>query len=237
MKKLEQSESHNKDLQKKLDHSEAQKKELQKKLEQSEAQKNELEVHKQMNEMATVEQKKVDEKMLAEELKRVEEKLHKIIIELEKQLDAKQVLELEIERMRGALKVMKHMHEDEDLEAKKKMDEIQEKLKEKQEEYTNVEQLFVTLICKERRSNDEVEEALQEIINEEDDKLKALKNELGDEVYEKVTTAMMELNEYNASGRYTIPELWNFEEGRKASMEEGVVFLLNKWKLLRKRKR
>lgn len=48
MKKLEQSESHNKDLQKKLDHSEAQKKELQKKLEQSEAQKNELEVHKQM---------------------------------------------------------------------------------------------------------------------------------------------------------------------------------------------
>lgn len=78
---------------------------------------------------------------------------------------------------------------------------------------------------------------VQEIINEEDDKLKALKNELGDEVYEKVTTAMMELNEYNASGRYTIPELWNFKEGRKASLEEGVVFLLNKWKLLRKRKR
>ncbi|KAI5321978.1 hypothetical protein L3X38_031050 [Prunus dulcis] len=285
-KKLEQSESHNKDLQKKLDHSEAQKKELQKKLEQSEAQKNELEVHKQMNEMATVEQTKVDEKMLAEELKRVEEKLHKIIIELEKQLDAKQVLELEIEQMRGALRVMKH--EDEDMEAKKKMDEIQEKLKEKQEEYTNVEQLFVTLIFKERRSNDEVEEArkelvsglwgsnsrasigvkimgvelcslwqehlrdpswhpfriitdkegkTKEIINEEDDKLKALKNELGDEVCEKVTTTMMELNEYNASGRYTIPELWNFEEGRKASLEEGVVFLLNKWKLLRKRKR
>ncbi|BBH04786.1 XH/XS domain-containing protein [Prunus dulcis] len=258
--------------------------------------------------------KKADEKMLqlAEEQKREKEKLHKRIIELEKQLDAKQVLELEIERMRGALKVMNHMDEDEDLEARKKMTEIKEKLQEKEEEYTDVEELYKTLIVMERRNNDEVQEArkevikelrgsssrasigvkimgdldekpfqtatkkkysgeeadvkavelcslwqehlrdpswypfriitdkegkTKEIINEEDDKLKALKNELGDEVYEKVTTAMKELNEYNASGRYTIPELWNFKEGRKASLEEGVVFLLNKWKLLRKRKR
>ncbi|KAL6275842.1 hypothetical protein ACE6H2_019443 [Prunus campanulata] len=289
-------------------------KQLQQRRAQNDSERRKIYHERKMNEMATLEQKKADEKMLrlAEEQKREKEKLNKRIIELEKQLDAKQVLELEIERMRGALKVMNHMDEDEDLEARKKMTEIKEKLQEKEEEYTDVEELYKTLIVMERRNNDEVQEArkavinelrgsssrasigvkimgdldekpfqtatkkkyseeeadvkavelcslwqehlrdpswhpfriitdkegkTKEIINEEDDKLKALKNELGDEVYEKVTTAMMELNEYNASGRYTIPELWNFKEGRKALLEEGVVFLLNKWKLLRKRKR
>lgn len=78
---------------------------------------------------------------------------------------------------------------------------------------------------------------VQEIIDENDDKLKDLKNQLGDEVYKAVTTALMELNDYNPSGRYIIPELWNFKEGRKASLKEGVVFMLNKWKPLRKRRR
>lgn len=78
---------------------------------------------------------------------------------------------------------------------------------------------------------------VQEIIDENDDKLKDLKNQLGDEVYKAVTTALMELNDYNPSGRYIIPELWNFKEERKASLKEGVVFMLNKWKPLRKRKR
>lgn len=78
---------------------------------------------------------------------------------------------------------------------------------------------------------------VQEIIDENDDKLKDLKNQLGDEVYKAVTTALMEMNEYNPSGRYIIPELWNFKEGRKASLKEGVVFMLNKWKPLRKRRR
>lgn len=78
---------------------------------------------------------------------------------------------------------------------------------------------------------------VQEIIDENDDKLKDLKNQLGDEVYKAVTTALMEMNEYNPSGRYIIPELWNFKEGRKASLKEGVVFILNKWKPLRKRRR
>lgn len=98
-------------------------------------------------------------------LQREKEKLHKRIIELEKQLDAKQVLELEIERMRGALKVMNHMDEDEDLEARKKMTEIKEKLQEKEEEYTDVEELYKTLIVMERRNNDEVQEARKEVIN------------------------------------------------------------------------
>mgnify|MGYP007088661774 CR=1 FL=1 len=47
---------------------------------------------------------------------RQKEELHKRIIQLEKQLDAKQALELEIERLRGSLNVMKHMGDDGDVE-------------------------------------------------------------------------------------------------------------------------
>lgn len=67
--------------------------------------------------------------------------------------------------MRGALKVMNQMDEDEDMEARKKMTEIKEKLQEKEEEYTDVEELYKTLIVMERRNNDEVQEARKEVIN------------------------------------------------------------------------
>ncbi|KAK4851874.1 hypothetical protein QYF36_019083 [Acer negundo] len=47
-----------------------------------------------------------------------------------------------------------------------------------------------------------------EIINAEDEKLKNLKEEYGEEeVYKAVTVALSEMNEYDPSGRYTIPEL------------------------------
>lgn len=94
---------------------------------------------------------------------RQKEKLRKKIIRLEKQLDTKQALELEVERMRGALQVMKHM--DEDMEIKKKMDEIEENLKEKIEELDGVEALNQALIVKERKTNDELQEARKELIN------------------------------------------------------------------------
>ncbi|MBA0637052.1 hypothetical protein Godav_029106 [Gossypium davidsonii] len=45
---------------------------------------------------------------------------------------------------------------------------------------------------------------LQEIVDEDDEKLKELRNEYGDVVYEAVSTALMEMNEYNASGRYAV---------------------------------
>ena len=69
----------------------------------------------------------------------------------------------------------------------------------------------------------------QEVLNEEDEKLQELKKELGDEVFEAVTQALMERNEYNGSGRYIVPELWNFKEGRKATLKEGVVYLMKLW--------
>ncbi|KAF8104558.1 hypothetical protein N665_0171s0062 [Sinapis alba] len=73
----------------------------------------------------------------------------------------------------------------------------------------------------------------KEVLNEEDEKLQELKKELGDEVFEAVTQALMERNEYNGSGRYIVPELWNFKEGRKATLKEGVVYLMNLWKHLK----
>lgn len=78
---------------------------------------------------------------------------------------------------------------------------------------------------------------LQEEINDEDEKMKSLKNDGDDEVYEAVKVALMEMNEYNPSGRYIIQELWNFKEGRKATLKEGVLHVLNKWKSLKRKRR
>ncbi|MCL7025053.1 hypothetical protein MKW94_007137 [Papaver nudicaule] len=60
------------------------------------------------------------------------------------------------------------------------------------------------------------------IINEKDEKLNNLRNTMGDEVFKAVTTALTEMNEYNASGGYAVPELWNFKEQRRATLKEGI---------------
>ena len=100
-----------------------------------------------------------------EQWQREKENLHKRIIELERKLDAKQALELEIDRMRGALQVMKHMRENRDMDMKIKMDEIQEELKEKEEELDDLEALNQALVVKERKSNDELQEARKKLIS------------------------------------------------------------------------
>ncbi|XP_011027214.1 PREDICTED: protein INVOLVED IN DE NOVO 2 [Populus euphratica] len=263
-------------------------------------------------ELAAVEQQKADEDVLklAEDQKRQKEELHNRIIRLEKQLDAKQALELEIERLRGALNVMKHMEDDGDVEVLRKMDAIIKNLREKEGELNDLEALNQTLIVRERKSNDELQDARkelinglkeisnrahigvkrmgeldskpfleamkrkynneeaedraseicslweeylkdpdwhpfkvvmvdgkhQEIIDEEDEKLSRLRDEMGDEAYMSVRTSLIQVNEYNPSGRYIISELWNYKEGKKATLGEGVSFLLSRWKAL-KRKR
>ena len=76
----------------------------------------------------------------------------------------------------------------------------------------------------------------QEVIDEEDEKLKSLREVLGEEVYETVTTALRELNAYNPMGRYPLPELWNSREGRRASVPEGVSLLLKQFRFHKRRR-
>ncbi|GAU17329.1 hypothetical protein TSUD_110460 [Trifolium subterraneum] len=106
------------------------------------------------NEMAIAEQKKADEQMmhLAEEHKKAKEILHKKIHELERGLDAKQALELEIEQLRGAIQVMNHIGET-DLEEKKKLEAIKMDLQEKEEELEGEEALLQSLVIKERKNS------------------------------------------------------------------------------------
>lgn len=263
---------------------------------------------------ATNEQRKADEKVmkLAEEQKKQKENLHKKIIQLEKQLDAKQAVELEIEQLRGKLNVMRHMEDEDegDLEVLEKVDSLLKSLREKEGELEDVLALNQTLVVQERNSNDELQDARKELVNglkelstngqigvkrmgelnskpfqeamkrkyneveaderatelcslweeylrdpewhpikvveidgrhqavidQDDEKLKDLKNNYGDEVYDAVTSALTEINEYNPSGRYIISELWNYTEGRKATLQEGVVHMMNLWRTY-KRKR
>ncbi|XP_019094464.1 PREDICTED: factor of DNA methylation 2-like [Camelina sativa] len=63
----------------------------------------------------------------------------------------------------------------------------------------------------------------KEVLDEEDEQLKKLKGEWGEEVHKAVKTAVEEKNEYNASG---ILELWNFKEERKATLQEVIEFFL-----------
>lgn len=98
-------------------------------------------------------------------LQRQKEDLHKRIIQLEKQLDAKQAVELEIEQLRGSLNVMKHIEDEGDQEVLKKVDTLLKSLREKEEEYDGLEALNQTLIVKERNSNDELQDARKELVN------------------------------------------------------------------------
>ncbi|CAN4098834.1 unnamed protein product [Withania somnifera] len=277
----------------------------------NESEKRNLDRQREMNERAILEQRKADEKMLqlAEGHKRVKEQLHKRIIELEANLDQKQALQLQIERLRGSVEVMRLMNDEGDLKAKKKLESIQEEIKESEEELESLEALNQTLIIKERLTNDEVQEARKELINglresrafisvkrmgelnekpfhtaarkmynsdeaaekavevcslwedhlrdpnwhpyrviqkgqtaeevidEDDEKLKELKADYGDEVYQAVLTALNELNEHNPSGRYPVPQLWNNKEKRTASVSEGVEHILKQWKLHKRKTR
>ncbi|MCL7045741.1 hypothetical protein MKW94_002678 [Papaver nudicaule] len=191
--------------------------------------------------------------------------------------------------------------DDADLELKKKVEDLSVDLKEKKEELEDLEALNMNLIIKERQSNDELQEARKELIqelkdnqnravirvkrmgeldpkpfhdackkkytaddaavkacekctkwqdklrdsnwfpfvnvkvgddeyktevNENDEKLIRLRNKMGEEVYKAVAKALMELNEYNGSGRYIVPELWNYKEDRRATLKEGIQRLI-----------
>ncbi|GAA0175003.1 endoribonuclease [Lithospermum erythrorhizon] len=139
------------------------------------SEKRKLDDDKMMNEKAILQQKEVDETMmkLVEKQKTQKQQLHRKIIELESQLDQKQALQLEIGRMKGALDVMRHMSEEGDMETKQRMESIKEELKDKEEELESFEDLNQALIIKERKTNDELQDARKELIEGFKDRRKA----------------------------------------------------------------
>ncbi|CAL5365942.1 unnamed protein product [Camellia sinensis] len=78
---------------------------------------------------------------------------------------------------------------------------------------------------------------LKEIIDDDDTKLKELRRLWGEAAYNAVVNALLELNEYNPSGRYVVKELWNFKEGRRASLKEVIECIIQQLKTLKPLKR
>lgn len=82
----------------------------------------------------------------------------------------------------------------------------------------------------------EVNGILEEILDENDEKLKGLRIEYGEVVYKAVAKALTEMEEYNSSGRYEVLEIWNWKEGRKATLKEIIQYIIRQLKT-HKRKR
>lgn len=95
---------------------------------------------------------------------RQKEELHNRIMKLEKELDEKQALELEIVQLRGSLKVMEHMEDEDEKEVFTKIDGLLKDLRDREEQLADLEALRQTLTVKERRSNDELQDARKEMI-------------------------------------------------------------------------
>ena len=66
---------------------------------------------------------------------------------------------------------------------------------------------------------------LQHKINEEDEYLVALKDELGEAVMNTVVTAFLEIEEYNASGRYPVNVAWDFLKNRRVTLKDLLLHL------------
>ncbi|XP_073035057.1 factor of DNA methylation 1-like [Primulina eburnea] len=139
----------------------------------TERERNKLEEEKRKNnlrnsalQMASVEQKKADDNVLrlVEEQKREKEEALKKILELERNLDEKQKLEMEIQELKGKLEVMKHLGGDDDAAAQQRIDQMKEQLEEKVDDLNYREELNRQLLAKERESNDELQEARKELI-------------------------------------------------------------------------
>ncbi|RDY13499.1 Factor of DNA methylation 2, partial [Mucuna pruriens] len=82
-----------------------------------------------------------------------------------------------------------------------------------------------------------VDGILQETLDENDEKLKGLRSACGEVVYEAVTNALVEIEEYNSSGRYAVTEIWNWKEGRKATLKEIIQYIIRQLNTYKRRKR
>lgn len=60
--------------------------------------------------------------------------------------------------------------------------------------------------------------------------LRNLKEEWGNQIHGAVCNAMLEMNDYNGSGRYVVPELWKTKEDRKATLKEVISYIMKNTK-------
>ena len=97
-------------------------------------------------------------------MQREKEEALKKILKLEKELDARQKLQLEIEELKGKIEVMKHLGDDDDAAIQRKMKEMNEELRQKIEDMNDLEDMNQTLVVKQRQSNDELQEARKVLI-------------------------------------------------------------------------
>ncbi|KAI3763269.1 hypothetical protein L1987_53723 [Smallanthus sonchifolius] len=163
----------NADLEKRRKNLNAWSKELNKREALTEREKQKLDEEKQKNDLqnsslhkASIEQKKADESLLrlVEEQKREKEDAWKKVLELETQLVAKQKMEMQIERLKGKLQVMKHLCDEDDTAVQEQIKKISDELEAKMEEMDGVEEINQTLVVKEQQSNDESQNARKELI-------------------------------------------------------------------------
>ncbi|KAL5159131.1 Factor of DNA methylation 2 [Glycine soja] len=158
------------------------------------------------------------------------------LLKLEKEMGNEQKLNLEIAELEEQLKVLKCVNSEEaDHENKRKIEieEIEEKLEDMIFDMSVKDDENQALKKKEQEAKSELEDARQqiikEVIDENDPKLLSLKNDLGEEAYVVVVTALKELHEYhnsddaenthNSSEKQVIPEIWDSQNGRRATLD------------------
>jgi len=75
-------------------------------------------------------------------------------------------------------------------------------------------------------------------VNVDDDKLQELKRAWGSGAHDAVVNALMEMKQYGVlSDRSIAYELWNYKEGRRATMRECINYMSNQAKQLTAMKR
>ncbi|TVU16311.1 hypothetical protein EJB05_39868 [Eragrostis curvula] len=106
------------------------------------------------------------------------------------------------------------------------------------EPYTTWEMLLKNPTWKPFKTDAVGDNCEDQAIDEDDEMLQVLKREWGEDVHDAVIRALMEMKEYNClSNRSVSYELWNYKEGRKATMTECVEYMSNQVKLLSSSKR
>ncbi|CAN6310270.1 unnamed protein product [Urochloa humidicola] len=65
----------------------------------------------------------------------------------------------------------------------------------------------------------------KEKIQEDDERLQALKAEFGEEAYGVVVKALREMHEYSPHERCSVPELWSLKDDRKATIPEVLAYM------------